>query len=334
MNAKKFYATFVSLMLAIILLIATVMTLQAAYPGVGLVYPGFPVYPAHPGKLMVVEDPLIEYPGPYYYVYQGMWDLISPKLDSTLGFSCMYWIIWDDWDYYDLIWDLGWQSSSQNITPYVLVEPGCWDLTNIEWWLMPTGMLWMDSLILSESIPPSGGRNIFPYLNSKSDDLYWKMQSSFDANQRKYWADEWQAELMRNPVSAVLYYPEIYDMLSSYVEGWYGTVGWYDIRNLAIDQPLVDTINGLGYIVDPGDYTRLKAGTLKYGVTEDWWNYNPMFCDTSTEEIMANLVGDTLYGMSLSVWPPAETAAAQRNTLLRLFWPMACHSTLWTIHMR
>jgi len=292
LNMKKFLTTSIALAMAIVLMTGIV---QAAVN----LRPGYPPYDDLPGKLLIVaaRDP--------FGGYHDMWDVIDDDL-LTLGFDVERYICGGDYDYWDLIWEDGALYSSQNENPLIATSAKGWDLTAFEWWLMPTGMLWNDAIILEEALYPVG-YNVWPYLSSRSDDLYWKMQSNFDAVARKGFADAWQEELMHNPVSAVVYYPEIYDMLSSYVEGWYGTVWWYDIRNLALDQALVDTIYPT--YLDLTNYNRLKAGTLKYGVAEDWWSFNPMFCDTRTEETFANLIGDTLYGMSLSVWPPAETAA-------------------------
>jgi len=291
MNEKKFLATTITLAMAIILIAGIA---QAAKN----LRPGYPPYDDLPGKLLNVAglDP--------YAGYHAMFDVIADDL-LTLGFDLERYICGGDWDYWDIIWEAGCRYSSQNENPAILQPAKGWDLAAFEWWLMPTGMLWNDGIILEEALYPVG-YNGWPYLSPRSDALYWAAQGSTDAIQRQYYMHAWQRELMHNPVSAVVYYPEVYDILSSYVEGWYGTVWWYDIRNLAIDQTLIDTLTGY---MSTENYNRLKNGTLKYGVTEEWWSFNPMFCDTRTEETFANLIGDTLYGMSLSVWPPAETAA-------------------------
>jgi len=241
----------------------------------------------------------------YYAGYHAMFDKIALDL-PTLGFAFERVITGGDYDQWDIIWEAGSRYSSQDENPGILQDAKGWDFTAFEWWLMPTGMLWVDGVMLAEAIYPTG-YNVFPYLNEFSDELYWKMQSTFDAEDRRDFAYAWQKEQMHDPVCSVVYYPASHDILSSYVEGYYGTVWWYDIRNLALDQTLIDTLYP-GYMSEV-EYNRLKNGTLKYAITEDWWAYNPMFVDTYTEETFANIIADTLYGMSLSVWPPPETAA-------------------------
>jgi len=301
LNTKKFFVTFVSLMLSIVLLMSNVMMVQTG------TYPGVDPYPAHPNKLLAVVGNIPEFG--YYGGYFAMWDRIMPSLASVLGFSSAiggnYYAMSDDWSFWDLIWDdPGWQYSTQDTYG---TAPGGWDLTAVEWWMMPTGQLWNDAIILSSMQPPAGF-NIFPYLNDRSDELYWKYQSVFAAADRKYWIDQWQLELLRNPPAVNVYSPYTYELMGSYIEHYYGTVWWYDIDDMRINYTKVDELHTAGYI--PGEeYTRLMAGTLKYGVTEDWWNFNPLFVATYTEEQMANIISHTLYSLSLKEWPkPGEKA--------------------------
>jgi len=296
LNMKKFLATTISLAMTIVLMASIAQ-------GVKNLRPGYPPYDDLPGKLLNVagQDPF----SGYYAGYHAMFDVIDDDL-LELGFNFERIITGGDYDQWDVIWEDGSLYSSQNENPSILKPAKGWDLTAFEWWLMPTGMLWNDAIILEEALYPAG-YNSWPYLSEFSDELYWKMQSTFDAGDRKDWADAWQKELMHNPVSAVVYYPTGYNIKSSYVLGYYGTVWWYDIRNLVLDNTTIDALYPA--YMSLTEYNRLKAGTLKYAITEDWWSYNPMFCDTYTEETFANLIGDTLYGMSLSVWPPPETEA-------------------------
>jgi hypothetical protein len=296
LNTKKFLATTFALAMAIVLITGIAQ-------GVKNLRPGYPPYDDVPGKLFNFAG-LDPYAG-YYSGYWAMFDVIFPDL-LTLGFASERVIAGGDWDFWDIIWDAGCRYSSQDENPAIIKDAKGWDLTAFNWWLMPTGMLWNDAVILEEAIYPVG-YNVWPYLSSYSDELYWLMQSSFDALDRKGFANAWQAELMHNPPAAVVYYGESYDIHASYMEGYYGTVWWYDIRNWHFDQTLIDTLYP-GYM-SLTEYNRLKNGTLKYGVTDDWWSFNPIFCDTYTEETFANLIGDTLYGMSLSVWPAPETPA-------------------------
>ena len=293
---KKFLATTITLAMAIVLLTGIA---QAAVN----LRPGYPPYDDVPGKLLNVAG-LDPYAG-YYSGYHAMFDVIDDDL-LTLGFDFERYIAGGDYDFWDILWEAGCRYSSQNENPAILQPAKGWDITAFNWWIMPTGMLWNDAIILEEAIYPYG-YNVWPYLSETSDQMYWNMQSAFAANARKYWADVWQKELMHNPVSSVVYYGESYDIHASYVEGYYGTVWWYDIRNWHFDQTLIDTLYPT--YMSETEYNRLKAGTLKYGITDDWWSYNPIFCDTYTEETFANLIGDTLYGMSLSVWPAPETPA-------------------------
>lgn len=301
LNTKKFFVTFVSLVLSIVLLMSNVMMVQAG------TYPGVDPYPAHPNKLLAVVGNFPEWG--YYGGYFAMWDRIMPSLSSVLGFSSAiggnYYAMSDDWSFWDVIWDEpGWQYSTQDVSG---TAPGGWDLTAIEWWCMPTGMLWNDAIILSAMTPPTGF-NIFPYLNDRSDELYWKYQGAFTAADRKYWIDQWQLELLRNPPAVNVYSPYTYELISTYVEHYYRTSWWYDIDDMRINYTKVDELHDAEYISDV-EYGRIKAGTLKYGVTEDWWNFNPLFVATYTEETMANIISHTLYSLSLKEWPePGEAA--------------------------
>lgn len=293
---KKFLATTISLAMIIVLMVTIA---QAAKN----LRSGYPPYDDVPGKLLNVagQDPF----SGYYAGYHAMFDVIDDDL-LALGFGFERVITGGDWDQWDVIWEDGSLYSSQNENPAIINPAKGWDLTAFEWWIMPTGMLWNDGIILSEALYPAG-YNVWPYLSEFSDELFWKAQSTFDAEDRRDWMYAWQEELMHNPVSAVVYYPTGYNIKSSYVEGYYGTVWWYDIRNLELNQTLIDTLYPT--YMSETEYDRLKNGTLKYAITEDWWAYNPMFVDTYTEETFANLIGDTLYGMSLSEWPPPETEA-------------------------
>jgi hypothetical protein len=304
MTAKKFYATFVSLMLALVILMSTIVIVHAD------VYPGVPPYPAYPGMLMPVVGNVPEWG--YYGGYHAMWNLIMPSLSDTIGFSSAnpagnYWAMADDWSFYDVVWDEpGWQHSSQDTSDLVLAPHG-WDLTAFEWWTLPTGQAWNDGIILSETVPPDG-YNIWPYLNPVADNLYRSYQAASVPIDRKIWIDDWQFELMRNPVMANVYFPTIWEVYSSYITGWYGTIWWYDVDNLAIDEVKLNATYAAGKISGT-EWSRLLAGTVKFGVTEDWWNYNPAFMDTYTEETMANLISGCLYAMSLDLWPAQGTIA-------------------------
>jgi len=207
MNERKFLATSIALAMAIVLMVGIV---QAAVN----LRPGYPPYDDMSGKLLSVEpfDPYWGYCG-YYCGGIDMFDVIADDL-LTLGFDFERYICGGDYDYWDLIWEDGARYSSQNENPAILTSAKGWDITAFEWWLMPTGMLRNDAIILEEALYPTG-YNVWPYLSAKSDELYWEMQSSFDALTRKGFADAWQAELMHNPVSAVVYYGEGYDIHAS-----------------------------------------------------------------------------------------------------------------------
>jgi len=189
--------------------------------------------------------------------------------------------------------------------------PGRWDLTSLEWRLHPQGMLGMDGLILSKNIPPYGS-NVFPYLNRKSDSLYGKMQTSFDAEMRQRYAWAWQEELMHNPPMINMYYPHFYHVRSRYIQGYDPTVGWYDLSHLRIN------VTGLEELLPPNVLHRLTVEkTLIYGVAEPWWSYLPIYCDSNTEEQYQNLVSGTLYKPSVDPWPADGEVPPPQDYILK-----------------
>ena len=243
---------------------------------------------------------------PYWGLYGGyhdIWYRLQPEF-AKIGINLVIYIQGDMYDNWYLIWEapLGGRPPGP--------PPRGWDLTALEWWLHPQGMLWMDGLILSKYITPYGS-NVFPYLNRKSDWLYRKMQMSFDAERRQSYAWAWQEELMHNPPMINMYYPHVYHVRGRYIQGYDPTVWWYDLSNLRIN------VTGLEELLPPAVLNRLTVNkTIIYGVAEAWWSYLATFVDCRTEELYQNLVSGTLYKPSLDPWPAeGEAPPPQHYTL-------------------
>jgi len=55
----------------------------------------------------------------------------------------------DDYTWWAIVWGEGWNRTGGPTHP----PPFGWDLTLVEWWMMPTGLLWMESLLYSWLTP-------------------------------------------------------------------------------------------------------------------------------------------------------------------------------------
>ena len=239
----------------------------------------------------------------YYAGYHDIMYRIQAEW-AKLGIDLQLVIQGDMYDNWYLIWEspLGGQPPGK--------PPGHWDLTPFEWWIHPHGFLWMDGIILSEMITPAG-YNAEPYLSKENDELYMKMQQSFEADVRQRYCLEWQEYAMHNPSAHNWYYPNIYQMRAKYLNGWYATTWFYDVRNMYINQTLVEELNTKGVL--GANYERLARTvgnpntTIIYGAGEAWWSYLNLYCDSYTEEAYQNLVTSTLYASSLDPWPAEGT---------------------------
>ncbi|RLI42017.1 hypothetical protein DRO69_10905, partial [Candidatus Bathyarchaeota archaeon] len=256
-----------------------------------------------------------------------LWAVVSP--DPSLGYYGGYWDVWysiqPEWakigvdlqlyflaDYDDVIVPFYWVIGDMPEGGQPGGEPpGAWDLTMMQWWLQPQGMLWQDSIILAKNIinGPMGGWNIFPYLSQKSDEFYWRMQTSFDANTRKAYADAWQVELMHNPPIINIYYPHVYAVHGSYFQGYDPYVWECQPSHIRINRTLVQQLYNDGFLSFQA-YDRLyNQKTVIARGTEAWWNYLNPFCDSYTEESFQNLVWVTLYRLDINPWPTEGTPA-------------------------
>ena len=197
---------------------------------------------------------------------------------------------YDAYEWWDIVWEEGWNHTGG--TPY---PPGGWDLTLTEWWMMPTGLLWMEPLLYSWLTPPEGD-NIFPWLDDRADTLLWKGMHTIDTNERKAYLWAWQEQFMHNPPMASLYYPRKFEVTADWVEGWDAVVRFRDISDLAI--------NETSFAEHAPEWRKMEPNTLIYAVEEDVCSFNPLFVDTITEQWMYDLVYDTLYDLSIDPWPP------------------------------
>jgi len=261
-------------------LIASYFSVGQAYTPPGGWPPGQPYF-----TLWAVLNP-----DPFWGYYGGYHDMFY-RLQAEfakIGINLEIKIQGDMYDNWYLMWEapLGGRPPGK--------PPGHWDVTAMEWWIHPHGFLWMDGIILSKVIPPYGG-NIFPYLRRENDELYWKMQTSFDAEVRKRYSWAWQEYQMHNPPIINVYYPNIYHFRGKYIKGYDETVWWYDLSNMRI--------NTTGLTLPSAVQDRLNAGTIIYGAAEAWWSYLVTFVDSYTEEQYANLVWGILYKSSLDPWP-------------------------------
>jgi hypothetical protein len=210
------------------------------------------------------------YPGwwlPRDIEYLDIWIEIQPEL-AKIGIDLQLNFLTDSYDIWTLLW-----------SPSVLEggeDPGApmmgWDTVMQEWRLQPQGMLWMDKIILSKNLinGPEGGLNTFPYLSNESDSFYWGMQTTFDVNARKAYADAWQEELMHNPPIINIYYPFVYNIRGSYMEGYNEYVWEQDVSHVCINLTRVQELKDAELLSDTA-YDRLyNQKTLVFGATEDW----------------------------------------------------------------
>ncbi len=104
---------------------------------------------------------------------------------------------------------------------------------------------------------------------------------------------------MHDPPIAEIYYPRLFELMGSYVDGYDPTCWWYDIKHLDINETKFEEVLApTGTDPNPDRYG-VGTDTLKYAVSEAIWNWNPMFMETYTAEQVGSLVYDTLYVWSL-----------------------------------
>lgn len=220
------------------------------------------------------------YWGPYGG-YHDIWYAIKAEF-AKIGINLEI-NFYDDFTWWDKVWSVGWDKTW---------EEGGWDLTCLEWWMMPTGLIWLEPLVYSWMIPPMGC-NIFPYMNTESDKLLWRGMHNSDASDRKHYLWKWQEELMRNPPMINLYYPRLNEVVPDWIEGWDPVVRFRDVSHLAIN------ISAM-----PPERKSLDSDQIHYAVSEPVWGLNPLFVETSTEQWMYDLQFETLYDLSVDPWPP------------------------------
>ena len=252
--------------------------------------------------------------------------ILSP--DPFWGYYGGYWAIWDEWgpelakigidldkhyqgDIY-AIWELCWSPSVPEGGYPGGSPPHAWDAIIMEWWTQPQGMLWMDAIALSQNLVngPLGGVNIQPYLSQASDEFYWGMQTTFDANARKAYADLWQAQLFHDAPWISIYSPHTYDVQGVYFEGYNGYCWTTNVNHVRINRTKVYQMHEADELSDAA-YNRLyNQKVVQYAASEAWWNFLPPYVDSYTEEEFQALLFHTLYRMSVDPWPTEDNPAA------------------------
>jgi len=249
--------------------------------------------------------------------YSGGGHPIMYTMDPLLedfGIGLDIFIQGDPWANWDLIWKPGLGGAAPGKPPYG------WDLHLMDWWLHLVGFLWMDSVILSKSIPPVG-YNAFPYLNQRNDELYWGMQTTVDPDARVAYAYAWQEEMMHDPPLVCMYYDYGYGMQASYVQGWEDSCWWYDISTLRINYTGLDLSQALK--------DRLDDGVIIDGVNEPWYFYISLFPDSDMDEMLCDLTGGSLYRVSVDPWPAEEEIADPTHYYMKPWLASDHHETLY-----
>ena len=289
------------LVLVVIVLLASIAAVNVQVHVQSYTLPaGWPEGPPY-FTLWAVREGDWLFPG---YPWEDLWSILDPVFEE-IGIDLQIYILGDMYDKWHLVLEapLGGRPPGK--------PPSAWDLTEMEWRLNPQGMLGIDGLILSKNIPPYGN-NVFPYLNKKSDELYWRMQTSFDPVVRQRYAFAWQEELMHNPPMINMYYPYVYHVRGRYIQGYDPTVWWYDLSSLCVN------VTGLEELLPPNILHRVtEEKTIIYGVAERWWSYLATYVETRTEELYQNLVSGTLYKSSLDPWPAEGKVPPSRDYTLK-----------------
>ncbi len=225
---------------------------------------------------------------PYYGCFGGyhdVWRAMKPML-AEIGIDLDNRYVSDPWTWWGRVWDVGWSKTHTG---------GGWDLTMLEWWMMPTGLIPLESLVYSWLTPPYGC-NIFPWLDETADKRLWKGMHTLDATERIDHLWWWQEMFMHNPPMVNMYYPRLCEVTADWVEGWDAVVRFRDISHLAINQTL--------FAEHAPEWRKAEPNTLIYAVGDDVWSLIPLFMHTLTEEWMCGLLYDTLYDLSIDPWPP------------------------------
>jgi len=219
----------------------------------------------------------------YYGGYHDIWQAIKTEL-AEIGITLQI-DYHTDFVWYDHVWtDYHWNDSA----------PDGWDMTLFEWWLQPHALEpWFSSMVRGDMQPQGTveeGFNIHPYNNSKADEVLNKAMTSQDAETRKYYIDKWQELFMHDLPWINVYYPRIYEVMGSWVNGYEPTgTWWYDITHMSLDTTKMPTAR-----------KALHQDWVYYAVTEDIWALLPTYMDTYTEEQMCTLQWDPLYRWSFN----------------------------------
>jgi len=234
---------------------------------------------------VVTDDP--------YWGPSGGYHAIWPVIQDGLAEIGIDFVIeqYDSYAWWEIVWNDGWNQSGG--TPY---PPGGWDLFISEWWMMPTGVIPLESLVYSWKTPPDGN-NIMPWLSLDGDELLWRGMHYLDAVPRQTYLRLWQEEFMRDCPMINLYYPKIWETVAIWVDGWDPVVRFHDVSHLFIN-------NTTKFEMYAPPERKLKGNdTLIYGVVEPLWNFNPLFTGTTIQKKLNRLTHDTLYALSRNPWP-------------------------------
>ena len=248
---------------------------------------------------VVTTDPFWGYYGGYHDILQAIkTELLNIGIDLTVR-------TYDQYTWWDITSDSGWNVSSEYQVPGMPAGINGWDMYTSEWWMMPSGMLWLEDIMYNELTPPEGGSNVFPWMNEKADELLRGGQFTLDAETRKQYLDAWQTLFMADPPMINMYYSKVYEVESIWLQDYDPTAWFMEVSRMRFNKTLWDT-----------HYTGAREPyTLIFGLGfEAIWAYNNLFMVTYTDDRMCDLMAETLYDISVDMsepvgaepwdWPP------------------------------
>ena len=271
--------------------IVTVQTVQAT--------PSFP-WGTIDLHAVVTSDPFWGYYGGYHDILKAM----KAEL-ANIGINLII-RTYDQYTWWDITWDSGYNIPGGVQVPGM--PPGIegWDMFTSEWWLMPSGMLWLEEIVYNEWTIPEGGFNVFPWMNAKADDLLKQAMWTLDAETRETYIGKWQEMFMADPPMINMYYSKVYEVESLWLDTYDPTAWFMEVSHMTFNETTYENFGS------PGN----REGTLLFGLGfEEVWSYNNLFMMTYTDDRMCDLKDETLYDISVDMsepigeepwdWPPS-----------------------------
>jgi len=239
---------------------------------------------------VITDDPYFGYYGGYHDIFYAMKDeLIKIGIDLRIA-------MYDDFSMYDTIWD-----------PPCTLRPGDydgnpethtygvdgWDFGCGEYWILPTGYLWVNSLVLGDRTVNSsiGGYNIMNWHNKEADYLWNKGLATLDPVMHNRYMGMWQEIFMHDPPMINMYYGELYTGMGSYVEGWDPVAYFYELSRLRINKAKFDA-------VAPPNRKAIGSDTWIYAVAEQIYGWNELNILTYTEDLIHQMIKDKCYTLT------------------------------------